>query len=282
MKELTIQVVRDFVSLTDGNPFTTRDAWAELDILSAGGKSKLREYLHRLKKDGIINADGRGGRFRLVDADAPEVDWQHAAESFIDVKFPFELEKYIRMKRRTYMVVAGDTSAGKTAFAYGTVCKNMYALKVLLLTTLEGGEGELKERIEAIDGNIPNPPPFITKYREDNFADVIDPDAVNIIDSLDLDSEVYMVGAELKRIQRKLRLGCAIVMMQKPEGRDLAYGGGFSIKNAYVYIVLEKNLLKIKKAKARTNRKINPVNKQWTFKLDDTGGNFIIQDDWGI
>lgn len=281
MKELTTQVVVDWINITDGRSFQTRDLWNELNIVSSAGKNNLRVILHRLKKDGLIVTDGRYGGFRLVDVDAPEVDWQGATENFIDIKFPFELEKYIRMKRRTYMVVAGDTNAGKTAFALNTVNKNMYNHKVLLLTALEGGEGEMKERMEALNGNIPSPPPFLTREREENFADVIDPDAINVIDCLDLDSETYMVGAELKRIRNKLKLGCAIVMMQKPEGRDLAYGAGFSIKNAYVYIVLEKNLLKIKKAKARTDRKINPVNKQWRFHLDDTGGNFIVQDNWG-
>ncbi len=282
MKELTTQAVRDWISITDGSSFKRQDLWSELNIISAAGKSKLGVILYRLKKDGIIVADGRYGGFRLVDTNAPEVNWQKATESFIDVKFPFELEKYIRMKRRTYMVVAGDTNAGKTAFALNTVYKNMSDYKVLLLTTLEGGEGEMKERMDALNDGIPNPPPFITREREDNFADVIDPDAINVIDCLDLDSEVYLAGIELKQIRNKLRLGCAVVMMQKPEGRDLAYGSGFTIKNAYVYIVMEKSLLKIKKAKARTNRKVNPVNKQWTFHLDDAGSNFIIQDDWGV
>ncbi|GAG60382.1 unnamed protein product, partial [marine sediment metagenome] len=166
------------------------------------------------------------------------------------------------------------------ALLYNVAYLNMYDFEEHLFNS-EMGLSQIRERFEAIDPDIPNPPPFHMRHREDNFADVIEPDAINLIDYLDMDSEVYMIGAELKRILFKLNQGVAIVAIQKPIGRDLGYGAGYSLKSASLYLSMDSHKLKIVKARERTDNSVNPINKTWSFHLDGHGAKFIIERGWG-
>jgi len=280
-KQLNPQTVMEIIELTEGGKFSLKDIRAELDIGTEAGKSTLRSIIKRFKDDKIIENAGGLGWYRVLDGIAPEIDWQDAPGNFIDIKFPFEIEKYARMKGKTMMVVAGSPNTGKTAFLLKTVRLNMEHHSVYLWTTGEGGADELRERFDGIDPDIPKPAPFSVRERFDNFADVIMPDAVNVIDYLDIDSELYMVGAELRKILNKLNKGVAIVGLQKPFGRELGYGGVFSIKHAYVYLSMDRGKLKIVKAKSRADRKVNPINKQWTFKIDAVGNFCDIREVYG-
>jgi len=146
----------------------------------------------------------------------------------------------------------------------------------------ETGAEQLNERFTSL--NIPDPPPFNTYERYDNFADVIEPDHLSIIDYLDMNSEVYLVGAEIDAIFRKLTTGCAIIGLQKPPAtttyikgvkkiidRDLAYGGGFTAKRAVIYISLSSHKLKLVYVKTPLDPKVNPNNMQWSYGFDETG-----------
>ncbi len=147
----------------------------------------------------------------------------------------------------------------------------------------ETGPEQLKMRFTPL--NIPSPAPFNVYERYDNFADIIEPTHLSIIDYLDFNSEVYLVGAEIDAIFRKLTTGCVIIGLQKPPpsvvftktgakktiDRDLAYGGGFTAKRASVYISLSSHRLKLIYAKTPAHPKLNPKNMTWQYDFDDDG-----------
>jgi len=151
----------------------------------------------------------------------------------------------------------------------------------------ETGREQMKERMQNFKVNIPNPAPFRTFERYDNFADVIDKDRISVIDYLDLNSEVYLIGDEIDKVFRKLDRGIAVIGLQKPPPttvyvkgvkklvyRDLAYGSGFTAKRAVLYISLDNNVLKLVVAKTPLNPKVNPTNMMWVFWLKN-GAEFI-------
>lgn len=279
MQELTKAIVEEWVRSTTG-AFSLKDIHNELDIGSDKGKAHLRIIMKRLKDAGVVvSIGGRDGIYRLVDDEAPEENWQGAERRTINLKFPFELERYIRILPKSLIVVAGAPGAGKTALLYNTVVLNMYDFDEHLFNS-ESGLTQIQERFDAIDPDIPKPAPFHIRHREDNFADVIEPDAINLIDYLDMDSEVYMIGAELKRILYKLNDGVAIVAIQKPVGRDLGYGAGYSLKSASLYLSMDNGKLKIVKARERADNSVNPINKAWTFRLNNNGAKFIVDKEW--
>jgi len=163
--------------------------------------------------------------------------------------------------------VAGSKNAGKTAFQLNFVVKNMDNPMGLDFFNSETGPEQLNERFEPF--NVPNPAPFNVYERYDAFADVIDPDRISVIDYLDLNSEVYMVGKEIDDIFRKLNKGVCIIALQKPPGRDLAYGAGFTAKRSQLYISLDTCKLKLVYVKTPRGKGANPDNMAWTFKLED-------------
>jgi hypothetical protein len=279
MQELTQGVVEEWIKSTTG-AFSLRDIHNELDVGSDRGKAHLRMIMTRLKRAGVVVAvGGRDGIYRLVDSEAPDENWQGVEMRIVPLRFPFGLEKYIRILPKSLIIVAGAPGAGKTALLYNIAILNMFDFDIHLFNS-EAGLMQIQERFIAIEPDIPNPAPFHIRHREDNFADVIEPDAINLIDYLDMDSEVYMIGAELKRIIYKLNNGIAIVAIQKPIGRDLGYGAGYSLKSASLYLSMDKGKLKIVKARERADNSVNPINKTWSFHLNGHGAKFIVDKEW--
>lgn len=219
--------------------------------------------------------DKKNKAYRIIDRDVSEMDWQHAdPENVVKLKFPFGIEQLAKIFPKSIVVVAGSKNAGKTGFLYRTIVMNMDKFNIDLYNS-ETGTEQMKERLNGFDIEIPDPAPFRTYERYDNFADVIDPTHISVIDYLDLDSEVYMVGAEINKIWQKLTTGVAIIGLQKPPGRDLAYGGAYSAKRAVLYIVLDNNKLKLKYIKNPAQKGVNPNNMQWSYVWNDTGTNFL-------
>lgn len=282
-RELEQRAVEQWLSLVKGS-FTTRDIWSELGIESYEGKQHLRVILYRLENKGIIVSGGRGV-YRKVDTEAKLIDWQAADPTkVVRLKFPFGIEEHARVYPKSIIVVAGSKNAGKTAFLYNFICMNMENFIIDLFNS-ETGPEQMNERFLPFD--IPEPAPFNVYERYDNFADVIHPDHISVLDYLDLSSEVYMVGAEIDAIFRKLNKGVAIIGLQKPPPtvvyvrgvkkvyeRDLAYGGGFTAKRAILYITMGSNKLKLLIVKTPANPRINPNNMTWQFEWNSNGVHF--------
>lgn len=274
MEKPTQTTIEEWVKSTTGI-FSIKNIYSELRILAPETKAHIRVIMHRLREAGIVVALGkRDGLYRLVEDEAPEENWQLADKRSVSLKFPFELEKFVRILPKSLIILAGAPGAGKTAFLYNVLCLNMFEFDCHLFNS-EMGLTQINERLYAIEPDIVNPAPFHIRHREDNFSDVIEPDAINLIDYLDLESEVYMIGYELKKILSKLNEGVAIVAIQKPEGRELGYGAGYSLKGASVYLSMDRGRLKIVKARERTNNWVDPVNKTWSFRLDNNGAKFM-------
>jgi hypothetical protein len=281
MEKLTQIVVEEWVKGTTGQ-FSLTNIYNELGMLTPESKSHIRVIMHRLTEQGIVVALGkRDGLYRLVEDEAPKINWRGADKMSVPLRFPFELEKFIRILPKSLIILAGSSGAGKTALLYNIVYMNMNDFEIHLFSNSEMGEMQIEERFNAIDPDIPDPLPFETWRREDNFADVIKPDAINVIDYLDLDNEVFLIGYELKKIIQKLNEGVAIVAIQKPPGRDLGYGAGYSVKSASLYLSMDgpkgkgPGKLKIVKARERAISDVDPLNKTWGFRLDNRGANFI-------
>lgn len=271
--------------------FRTDDIWKQYNVKTAGGKDAVWQRLREHIKAGRVKK--RGLRYRGVQKELENIDI-FAPTEFVSIKFPFGLEKYIRMTEGSLMVIAGGKESGKTGLCLIITYLNMYdwGERGLYYFDSESGATLLGERLFAIDPNLPNPLPFQIRHCARNFSDAIVPDALNIIDYLDLGSQYQNVGDELLSIVEAVGKGVAIAALQKPpptrtkEGkliiRDLGYGGVPSIHRAQVALSLDVGRLKIIAAKSRANPKINPVNKTWTFRWDNKGAKLLdIKDEAG-
>ena len=251
---------------------------SDLKIESAEAKQLRRVVVKGLFDSGEVERDPKvDGRYRRIDSELLEINWQGAdATAVVPLKFPFQLEDYVKIFPKSIMVVAGTSNAGKTALLYNIVIMNMNNL-VIDLYNSETNADQMKERFDNFEIEIPNPAPFRSFERYDNFADVIDPDHISVIDYLDFNSEVYEVGEELERMFRKLRSGVVITAIQKKASwitskgqevkTELGYGGTFSVKKSSLYLSMDPNRLKIVKAKSWRDSTFNPNGLEWTFNL---------------
>mgnify|MGYP001616408575 FL=1 len=277
--------MEEWIALVKGK-FNVHDIWQEIGIETAEGKTHLRVILSRIEEKGIISNNGGGGIYRKLDLEAPVIDWQSAdPQNVVDLRFPFGEHEYCKIYPRSIIIIAGTKNAGKTAYLYNFIKLNYEQYQIDLYNS-ETSPEQMHERFEPLE--IPNPAPFNTYERYDNFADIIHPDHISVIDYLDLNSEVYLVGAEIDAIFRKLRGGIAVIGLQKPPAtithykgvqkvydRDLAYGGGFTAKRSVLYISMSTGKLKLVYVKTPKKARVNPNNLTFTFAMHEDGIHFV-------
>jgi len=292
MANLPMSEVENWVRLTVGT-FTLADARKGIGIESPEADANLRRYLSRLvEKDILVRISGKDGVYRLVDNTVEEINLTNVdLESKVALKLPFDIHKYVTFYPKNVILVAGEGNSGKTAFLYNIAVLNRQNFQVDFFTNNEASPQEIVQRIQAF--NIEMPPAFKVYERYDNFGDVVKPNSITIIDYLDLNSEVYLAAEEIKNIQSKLGNGVAVIGMQLPPPtvtiykgqkklihRELAYGGAFTEKRPVLYLNLWNNgqqnhgICRIKKAKNRAQRNIDPNNMQWEYTIDSFGATF--------
>ena len=257
-------------------------------VLTPREDNKLRGIIWELcnpkdpiKAPPVVESVGRrDGWYRPIQGGVQPLDWQNVkARQDSGLILPFNLRRYIFIYPDTTSVVAGSKSSGKTGFLYRIVGLNMNRVNTILLTNLEGGISMLKDRFEAMDIEIPSPAPFSVLFVSDNFHDYIRKrDTLYVIDYIDAPdgSDFFLIGAQVKKIDNKLQglNSNAVVGLQKPFGRDTAFGGEQTLKAATMYLAMDSNKLKIVDAKVPADKKIHPKNMAWTFLYSDEGTRF--------
>ena len=269
--------LEQYLSLVVSGVFTVESIDRQFNYQSREAKRFRWQVLEAKVKAGILEKTGVG-KYRKVISELEEIDWQSAdIRDTIKLAFPLNLHRYVKTYHKSIIIIAGSYGAGKTAFLYDFILRNMGNPMGIVLFTNDMTSEEIKERLEKSEIEIPNCSPFKVYDRADSFADVVEPDKINVIDYLDLNSEVYLVGDEIEKIYRKLKSGIAFIGLQKKPGQQLGIGGMFSIKRAKLYISLDSereaggwiHKLTIQKARGRVDPKIDPRSIEIRFKLVD-------------
>ncbi len=281
--EISRHAIRDWIETIATGEFYYKNILGLAGKLSPQDDTKLRKIVWELchEKEPICESVGRNdGYYVAIDNHVPSLDWQGVGDRVDSgLLLPFDLRDHVFIYPDTTIVVAGAKSAGKTGFLLRTVAMNMHRVNTVLLTCLEGGIGMLKDRFNAMDIDIPNPAPFGVKYVTDHFHQQIKyPKTLYVIDYIDAPegTDFYMIGAQIKKIDQKLQglNSNAIIGLQKPVGRDTAFGGDQTLKSPTLYIAMNDKRLKIVDAKVPANKKRHPKNMQWTFLYEDEGTRF--------
>ncbi len=290
--KVSARIDNDWYPFHRGEWFSQEDIWKFFNWKEPETRKAVSRKLYNETKElKVPILEKLDRKYRLIDVDLEEMDWQSADEKCtIDLVFPFDLQKYVKIFPKGIVVISGTSNAGKTAFLYNFILDNM-GKHIITLYNSETSKEQMKERMLNFHREIPAPAPFKTVERYDNFADVIHPDQISVIDYIDHDIEVYLNGAEITRIFRKLNKGVAVVALQKKpnpkdfKGReiriDIGYGGTPTVKRASLYIAMDSNRLRIVKGKSWVNSEVNPSGLAWKFKLVE-GAHFVnIEEDNG-
>jgi hypothetical protein len=267
--------IREWVMSSSG-VFLSSDVVTCLHLSSREEGKNASKVLERLKDEGIIEKYGdKRGSFRVVESSCEKIDFMNVKDKVVDLRWPFDIERWVKILPKNIIVIAGEQNAGKTAFLLNTCFLNMGEFKINYFSS-EMGAMELQDRLNKFECNLQHWDENINfRERSSNFADVIKPNDVNIIDFLEITDEFYKVGGMIKEIYDKLKKGVALIALQKNKGTDLGLGGARSIEKARLYLSIGDGHLKIVKGKNWATEH-NPNNMEWKFKLLQ-GSKFI----WG-
>jgi len=272
--------IEDWVRQTTGW-FDYNEIDRELGLVTANDKQNRLMILRRLKEKGIIESHKTNNKLtRFVNTNIRLIDFKSAGKRIpLAVKYPFQIEKKFNTYPGNLIVVAGAADAGKTGFLLNFIKLNMYDFSIYYQSS-EMGKDELANRLENFDGIGLDEWNFTAEERSSNFADVIRPDCINIIDYLEFsEGEFYLISDYLRAMHEKLSTGICLVALQKKRGAPLGRGGDLGLEKPRLYLTMDAGKAKIQKAKNWSNHAENPNGLVLDFKIL-RGCEFIVTHDW--
>jgi flagellar hook-basal body complex protein FliE len=178
-----------------------------------------------------------------------KIDWFNAKpDNVYQVIWPMGIHEWVNIFPKNIAVIGGASNAGKTAFLLNVAYDNRLKQPVKYFSS-EMGPEELRLRLQLFGHRLRDWECIEFLDRSSNFAPAIDPDALNIIDYLEITDNFYQIGGEIKQIFDRLRSGIAVIGIQKKAGTDYARGGEFTLEKARLYMALDYNVAKIVKGK---------------------------------
>ena len=274
--------VREWI-LSSPGVFLSSDVAKTLHVSSREEQKNLSKVLSRFCNEGLIERHGdKRGCFRRVEKECEEIDiFNVGIDGPIDIHWPFKIERYVLTMPKTTIVVAGEPDAGKTAFLLNTVLLNISFRKIHYFSS-EMGKLELRTRLEKFEVPLETWSKVDFRERETNFADVIHPDDINVIDFLELHEDFWKVSKMIMEIWSKLKTGISIIALQKDKQKEFGRGGIGSLEKPRLYLTMESGYpcgkIKILKAKNWATE-VKPAGLELSFKLVQ-GCKFLPEGDW--
>ena len=285
------KVAEDWISYQNAT-FSLRDGYNELHLISKEAKAAFRTAVHRCytKKKMCKPTGRRSGEYRKIDEKLEAIEIIKHKYNEYAVRLPLDLHELAITRPSNIIIVSGTKGSGKSAFALNTALLNMNTPKMPIKYFSSEMRGpELTERLLMFqECGVP----FSTWqesnveffYRRGDYMDVIDPNALNIIDYLEISDSFYTVANLISEIFDALQDGIAIIMLQQDKGNELGRGASFSLEKSRLYVSLKSNppdgnIAKIIDAKTWRRRDMNPNGRSCNFKLIN-GAKMHMIGDW--
>ncbi|TAL60612.1 MAG: toprim domain-containing protein [Bacteroidetes bacterium] len=285
-KKTLSQEVEEWVMSSRGI-FLFSDVHRGLQLSLREETKNLSKSLGRLIDKKIIERVGnKNGQFRLIDDKKELIDWYNADISGnFPIEYPLGIHNYALTYPKNVVIIGGAKDAGKTAILLNIAAMNRKKKQIYFFSS-EMGEFELKKRLISISEKLQV---SLEDLRDDivwvdrygDFSDVIVPDAINIIDFLEITKDFFEVGDMVKNIFRRLTTGIAVIGIQKPSTRDMPIGGEKGLEKARIAIALDGGKAKILVGKNWAQDNLNPKGLTCEFKLV-RGSEFIQTTPWDI
>ena len=269
--------VKDWICLQSGY-FLSTECQQSLQLSTREDKKNLSIILKRLCDQRIIERYGeRSGSFRKIETDIELINWENADDSILSLQFPFEIERLVSIMPKNILVIAGIPNAGKTAFLLNFARMNMDKWPILYFSSEMDGP-ELKARLKKFEGPLKQWRKVGFYKKEEDFANALNPDGVNIIDFLEITDKFYLIAERLREYHKRLNKGVLFVAIQKDPQKEYGRGGGLGLEKPRLYLTLDRGKLKIIKGKTWASEQ-NPERMEIEFKLIQ-GAKFVDKDGW--
>ncbi len=279
-RKMVKDAIELFVARSVGE-FSYRDVCHNLHLMERNDKNNASKILSRLVERGELTRTGkRDGIFRKPDEELSLMNWKNADTTGLDIKFPLEIERMVKIFPKSIIIVAGVKDGGKTAICLEFARLNKDKHDIYYFNS-EMGEEEFRYRLELFKVSFETwDKGFYPYSRTESFHQVIRPDAFNVIDFLEITSpeDFVSVADKIKKIYEALNKGIALIAIQKNFGRDTGRGDSLSTEKARLYLSVNRGVMKIVSAKNWTTHE-NPNGKVMHFKLVG-GSQFLPQGEW--
>ncbi len=282
-KESLTDLIKKYVSNTTGVFYLT-DIYRDLVIRDRKQKHTVVVVLAKMIDDEVLEKSGkRSGCYRRICSDFVISDWRTADTTIFDIRMPFGLEQYVEILPADLILLAGVTNAGKSAMCFEFIRLNMRRHPVFYFSS-EINDVGLKKRLGKSDLPL-DEWNMQFSHEWDNPIDIIQPDAINIIDYIEPpDGEFYKIPQILTEIHHKLDKGIAICCIQKNNDKDFGAGGQQTMNKAALALNIDKSnpgqKMTVRKAK-NYRGEINPNMFVMKFKIVN-GIKLIPSGTWSI
>jgi len=242
--------VRAWVKYQDGY-FTTTECFAGLNASTKTEKNNINVILKRLcDKEKIIAKFGaKSGCYRVIDNESSVINWEEAPTMPMSIKWPLQMEELVETYPSNIIVIAGTANSGKTSVVLDFARMNCDRYPINYFNS-EMGPSELRIRLDKFENTTRDTWRKINfEERNSNFADVIRPDEINIIDYMEVLTDFWKIGEMISAIHSKLKKGIAVIAIQKNKGAELGRGGALGTEKPRLYCSLEFGKISIVKAK---------------------------------
>lgn len=225
----------------------------------------IRKVFNELYEQGVIDFQGglyciKQNTFNLINpklSDILPIDW------------PLNLQEITQLKPKELMTVAGVYGAGKTAFCLNLAQQNIFLFKnPVRYIASELNEHDLAWKLKYLPAlELHHNKRVLFIERLISPWELIDPDALNIIDYLERHDDFFSIGADLAKCQAALKTGVVIVCLQKNPGADTARGGAGTMQKPALVLNLEQGEAQIKKARYWADPSKKPLDMKINFQL---------------
>ncbi len=240
-----------------------------------------------------------GKTYRIINRELKIIEWWKAKRGdTLQIKYPygiedntsFGFEDSIKIYPKDLIVVAGEGNSAKTSFCLNFMIENMDTYPCYYFTS-EFNDAKFIDRMDLFNWvNIwkeDGTPKFWLADQAEHWQDVIQPDAINIVDWIYLDDEMWKIRTVMKNIIANLDRGIALVVIQKRSYKQVGEGGEGTKDLASVYFTirndkeLKRPVLKVEKVKSPNSRIdehgdtiLNPNFREWSFQIVQGGSKF--------
>ncbi len=294
----------EFYPSVQDKTFTSEDVYRFFSLdkkpNSVEAKKVIGEVLYNLSHVNKKNElEQIGKTYRIVDRTLKVIEWWKAVKGdTLKINYPrgiednttFGFEDSIIAYPRDLFVLAGEGNTAKTAWCINFMVENMDTYPCFYFTS-EFNDAKFVDRMSHFTwANLfkeNGEPKFTLVEQTEHWQDKIQPNAINIIDWIYLDDEMWKIRTIMKNIIDNLDRGLAVVVLQKRSYKTVGEGGEGTKDLASVYLTirndkdLKKTVLKVEKVKSPRSgidelghTILNPNFREWSFEVVNNGSKF--------
>lgn len=275
--------VDNWLILHRGESFDLNVICSQLDIKNKDDRNCVAKKLWFEVKRETLEKSNR--LYSYIDRTYKSIDWVHAKLTppmmitwphGIDDGSRFGFDGAAHVSPGDIIIIAGLSNMGKSLFCINFLWENMDNYPGSVLMGNEYTPSKFARRVSKMDWKNPckedGTPKFELIERRENWKAIIKPNAINIIDWINLEDNFYKIGSIIEGIQSKLKDGIALIAIQKDANKNLGLGGGFSEHLASLYLTIDKNRLTCRKCKEWSGH--NPNGEMYSFEIHNEGTEF--------